>query len=74
MVLAKFAAEYILNWVPRGTHDWNRFIKPSNLNAMMGQHGFSEILRAGIVFDPIRLRWIKSRDDSINYIASFARK
>ena len=50
MVLAKFAAEYI-NWVPR-THDWNKFITPSNLSQMMERHGFDEVLRAGIIFDP----------------------
>ena len=44
MVLAKFAAEYILNWVPKGTHDWNKFITPSNLSQMMERHGFDEVL------------------------------
>ncbi len=73
MILAKFAAEYILNWVPRGTHEWNKFITPSNLSLMMERHGLSEILRAGIVFDPIKLKWKKSTDVSVNYITSFSR-
>ena len=73
MVLAKFAAEYILNWVPRGTHDWNKFITPINLSQMMERHGLDEILRTGIVFDPVSLKWKQSKDVSVNYITSFSR-
>ena len=73
MVLAKFAAEYILNWVPKGTHDWNKFITPSNLSQMMERHGFDEELRAGIVFDPVSLKWKQSKDVSVNYITSFSK-
>ena len=72
MVLAKFAAEYILNWVPKGTHDWNKFITPSNLSQMMERHGFDEVLRAGIIFDPVSLKWKQSNDVSVNYITSFS--
>ena len=73
MVLAKFAAEYILNWVPRGTHDWNKFITPSELNQMMERHGFTEILRTGVIFDPFSLKWKQSSDVSVNYITSYSR-
>ena len=73
MVLAKFAAEYILNWVPRGTHDWNKFITPINLSQMMERHGFTEILSSGIIYDPIGLKWKQSTDVSVNYISSFSR-
>ena len=73
MVLAKFAAEYILNWVPRGTHDWNKFITPSKLSQMMERHGFTEILRTGVIFDPISLKWKQSSDVSVNYITSYSR-
>ncbi len=73
LILAKFAAEYILNWVPRGTHDWNKFITPSNLSQMMERHGFVEVLRTGIIFNPVSLKWKQSTDVSVNYITSFSK-
>jgi len=73
LILAKFVAEYILNWVPRGTHDWNKFISPSNLSQMMERNGFTEVLLAGIIFDPVSLKWKQSTDVSVNYITSFSK-
>ena len=68
MVLAKFAAEYILNWVPKGTHDWNKFIKPEELEKLLNQEKFSTIDLKGLSFNPFTNKWKKSNDLSVNYI------
>jgi len=61
-------AEYILRWLPRGTHDWRKFVKPDELEAGLRRHGFSLVERTGIALNPLGMRWGTSRDVSTNYL------
>ncbi|MEM8586593.1 MAG: bifunctional 2-polyprenyl-6-hydroxyphenol methylase/3-demethylubiquinol 3-O-methyltransferase UbiG [Pseudomonadota bacterium] len=64
-------AEYVLRWLPRGTHDWRKFVKPSELAAGLRKAGLTVGDISGMVYDPIRGRWKLSRRDlAINYIAA----
>ncbi|CAI5951449.1 unnamed protein product, partial [Closterium sp. NIES-64] len=72
--LAIAAAEYILSIVPRGTHDWNKFITPLELALMLRRTNFQLAETRGMVYDPISNRWNLSRDDmAVNYIAMATR-
>jgi 2-polyprenyl-6-hydroxyphenyl methylase/3-demethylubiquinone-9 3-methyltransferase len=68
LALAKIGAEYVLNWLPRGTHDWNRFIPPAELQVMLEQTGLTILKRQGVSFDPLRWEWRLSNDVDINYM------
>lgn len=62
------AAEYILRWVPRGTHDWKKFIKPSELATFMRKSGLSAQDMCGIAYDPLTQMFKLDRDDiDVNY-------
>ncbi|MGY9004578.1 MAG: bifunctional 2-polyprenyl-6-hydroxyphenol methylase/3-demethylubiquinol 3-O-methyltransferase UbiG [Alphaproteobacteria bacterium] len=63
-------AEYILGWVPRGTHDWNRFIKPEELTANLARRDFQIKTLSGLTYGPISRRWKTSSDVSVNFILS----
>jgi 2-polyprenyl-6-hydroxyphenyl methylase/3-demethylubiquinone-9 3-methyltransferase len=68
LALAKLGAEYVLNWLPHGTHDWNRFIPPAKLQAMLEQTGLTILKRQGVSFDPLRWEWRLSNDVDVNYM------
>jgi 2-polyprenyl-6-hydroxyphenyl methylase/3-demethylubiquinone-9 3-methyltransferase len=68
LALAKVGAEYILNWLPRGTHDWNRFLTPEELGALITRSGLTLIDKAGVVFHPMAGEWRKSTDMGVNYM------
>lgn len=65
---AKVAAEYILRWLPVGTHDWTRFVEPANLKRMIEESGLNPLQIQGVSFDPIGWRWYLSNDVDVNYI------
>jgi len=67
-VFAIIGAEYILRWLPIGTHDWNKFIKPEELNSFLSQEKFSTLDIRGLSFNPILSKWKKTKDLSVNYI------
>jgi 2-polyprenyl-6-hydroxyphenyl methylase / 3-demethylubiquinone-9 3-methyltransferase len=67
-LIAKIWAEYVLRWLPVGTHDWRKFIRPAELAAGLRQSGFRVEDMAGMVLDPLSGRWRPSRDVSVNYI------
>jgi 2-polyprenyl-6-hydroxyphenyl methylase/3-demethylubiquinone-9 3-methyltransferase len=69
LALAKIGAEYIVRWLPAGTHDWNRFLSPQTLQRFLGNSGLEVVLKQGISFDPLRWRWQLSRDLDVNYMA-----
>ena len=54
LALAKFGAEYVLNWLPRGTHDWNRFIPPAELKAALEESGLTILKTQGVSL----IRWV----------------
>lgn len=69
--LAIVAAERFLGLIPKGTHDWNKFIKPDELDAMLTDAGFEPRARAGLVLNPLAGGWsVSGTDLSINYIAA----
>jgi 2-polyprenyl-6-hydroxyphenyl methylase/3-demethylubiquinone-9 3-methyltransferase len=68
--LAIIGAEYLLGWLPRGTHDWRRFIRPSELASILRGAGLTLEKLAGITYSPITDRWSISSDDlDVNYMA-----
>ena len=67
-VKAIIGAEYVLRWLPIGTHDWNKFIKPEELESLLSKEEFSTINVKGLKFNPFFNKWKKSNDLSVNYI------
>ncbi|NKB56083.1 MAG: bifunctional 2-polyprenyl-6-hydroxyphenol methylase/3-demethylubiquinol 3-O-methyltransferase UbiG [Alphaproteobacteria bacterium] len=64
-------AEYVLRWLPRGTHDWRRFVRPSELAAGLRTAGMNVEEFTGMVFNPLTGRWsLNPRDLDVNYIAT----
>jgi 2-polyprenyl-6-hydroxyphenyl methylase/3-demethylubiquinone-9 3-methyltransferase len=71
--LAKIGAEYVLGWLPRGTHEWSRFIEPKKLSSMLQNAGLEVRATQGLSFDPIGWDWRLSSDTDVNYIVVAAR-
>ena len=69
-VKAIVGAEYILRWLPIGTHDWNKFIKPEELEKKLTDLNFCITDLTGLSFNPIFREWKKTKDVSVNYIIS----
>jgi 2-polyprenyl-6-hydroxyphenyl methylase/3-demethylubiquinone-9 3-methyltransferase len=67
-VKAIVGAEYILRWLPIGTHDWNKFIKPEELEKKLTDLNFLITDLTGLNYNPIFQEWRKSKDMSVNYI------
>ncbi len=65
---AIIGAEYILRWLPIGTHDWNKFIKPEELEKKLSFENFSTLDVKGFEFTPIINKWKRSDNLSVNYI------
>jgi len=70
-IFAIIGAEYILKWLPIGTHDWQKFIKPKELIRICKKNSLSLKNIDGISFNPILDKWNVSKDKSVNYIAKF---
>ena len=62
------AAEYILGWLPRGTHSWSRFVRPSEAARSLRKGGLSTIDITGIAYDPLRDRFRLNDDPAVNYM------
>ncbi len=65
---AIIGAEYILRWLPIGTHDWNKFVKPEELQKKLSDISFTFVDIKGLEFNPILRKWKKSENLSVNYI------
>ena len=74
LALAKIGAEYVLGWLPRGTHDWNRFIPPADLRAKLEDTGLSILKTQGVSFDPLNWDWKLSSDVDVNYMIVAAKQ
>lgn len=68
--LAIVGAEYVLRWLPVGTHQWDRFVTPSELSRKLAAAGLDETGRTGIIFNPLRGEWLLARDTDVNYVMS----
>ena len=67
---AIIGAEYILRWLPVGTHDWNKFLKPEELEKLLHNEKFSTLDIKGLEFNPFLNKWERSDNLSVNYIIS----
>lgn len=72
-VLAIVGAEYVLRWLPRGTHDWRRFLRPSELAAMLRRAGMEVEDLTGVVYNPLTASWRLARDHDVNYMVLAAK-
>ena len=72
-VFAIIGAEYILKWLPIGTHDWNKFLKPDELINICKNNSLNLNNLIGVKFDILKNEWIVSNDKSINYLAQFSK-
>lgn len=66
--LAVVGAEYVLGWLPRGTHDWNKFITPEELTALLAEQGLSVTSRTGVSYQILTDRWALGTDLDVNYM------
>ncbi len=63
----------MLRWLPRGTHDWHRFVTPDEFSERMRRNGLAEVARTGVVFNPLRRSWSTSGDTGCNYMLAARR-
>ena len=70
-ILAIIGAEYILRWLPIGTHEWNKFLTPEELENCGRKNSLLVEKIDGMVFNPLSNRWKVSRDCAVNYIIKF---
>ncbi len=73
LALAKIGAEYVLRWVPAGTHDWNKFLKPEEWRGFLDGEPVAVQGPFGVAYDPILGRWSRSTDCDINYMVTVTR-
>jgi 2-polyprenyl-6-hydroxyphenyl methylase/3-demethylubiquinone-9 3-methyltransferase len=73
LALAKIGAEYVLRWLPAGTHDWSKFLKPEELRGFLADRDVTVDGPFGVVFDPLSGRWSQSHDTDVNYMMTVAR-
>ena len=72
-LFAIIGAEYILRWLPIGTHEWEKFVKPEDLKKILIKHNLSLSKLDGMNFNIIKDEWSISTDLSINYIGKFVK-
>ena len=70
-LFAIIGAEYILRWLPIGTHEWDKFVKPADLTRYAQKNSLKFKQIDGVVFDPFKQEWKIDRDESVNYIIQF---
>jgi 2-polyprenyl-6-hydroxyphenyl methylase / 3-demethylubiquinone-9 3-methyltransferase len=66
--LAIIGAEYVLGWLPKGTHQWEKFITPAELQAWAEAAGLTVRATDGVIFNPLTLSWSRSSDLAVNYM------
>ncbi len=66
--LAIVGAEYILRWVPRGTHQWDKFVTPDELKQAILENGLNIQNIQGVIYNPLQDQWQPSRDTDVNYM------
>lgn len=72
LALAKIAAEYVLRWVPRGTHDWDKFLKPSEINSCANTCGLQLQHLSGFTYNLFNDSWKRNEQDvAVNYVMCF---
>ncbi len=73
--MAIVGAEWVMRWLPKGTHDWDKFITPEELFALLENAGLTPVDRKGYVFDMLRFNWsISAKDLSVNYVTAAVKR
>jgi len=70
IVFAKYLAEYVLGFLPKGTHDWKKFLTPEDIYAMLLKNNFEIIESIGVNYKVLSDKWVKSKNMEANYIVS----
>ena len=73
LALAKIGAEYVLRWVPAGTHDWKQFLTPAELRSFLEGHPFDIAGPFGVSYNPLLGKWVRSSDAEVNYMMTVTR-
>jgi 2-polyprenyl-6-hydroxyphenyl methylase/3-demethylubiquinone-9 3-methyltransferase len=73
LALAKYAAEYVLRWLPPQTHDWKKFLTPGEVRAMLEADPVTVEGPFGLAFNPLSGKWSRSNDAAINYMMTASR-
>ncbi|WP_284163875.1 bifunctional 2-polyprenyl-6-hydroxyphenol methylase/3-demethylubiquinol 3-O-methyltransferase UbiG [Frigidibacter sp. SD6-1] len=72
---AIIGAEWVMRWLPKGTHDWQKFITPEELYGLIRTAGLDPVDRKGFVFNPVSWQWsVSDRDLSVNYVTASVRR
>ena len=74
LAFAKIGAEYVLGWLPKGAHDWRKFLTPDELMQMAAGPGLEVSGPFGVAYSPLTDRWTRSDDCAINYMIAVARE
>jgi 2-polyprenyl-6-hydroxyphenyl methylase / 3-demethylubiquinone-9 3-methyltransferase len=74
LALAKIGVEYVLRWLPPGTHDWNRFVEPARLTGLLQDAGLAVTKTQGLSFEPLTWSWRLSEDLGVNYMVVAERR
>ena len=74
-MMAIVGAEWVMRWLPKGTHDWAKFITPDELYDLIRKAGLDPVDRKGMVFNPVSWKWsISARDLSVNYVTASVKR
>ncbi|UCH75143.1 MAG: bifunctional 2-polyprenyl-6-hydroxyphenol methylase/3-demethylubiquinol 3-O-methyltransferase UbiG [Rhodospirillales bacterium] len=73
-LLAIVGAEYVLRWLPKGTHEWHRFLRPDEIRGMLRRSGLRTTEIVGVSYSPIADRWRLSRDTGVNFMLLAAKE
>jgi 2-polyprenyl-6-hydroxyphenyl methylase/3-demethylubiquinone-9 3-methyltransferase len=74
-VMAIVGAEWVMRWLPKGTHDWRKFITPDELFDLIRKAGLDPVDRTGMVFNPLTWSWgLSDRDLSVNYVTASVKR
>jgi 2-polyprenyl-6-hydroxyphenyl methylase/3-demethylubiquinone-9 3-methyltransferase len=74
-LMAIVGAEHVMRWLPKGTHDWKKFITPDELYDLIRRAGLDPVDRKGMVFNPVAWSWsLSSRDLSVNYVTASVKR
>src|ERR1700681_1748285 len=71
--LAIVGAEYVLRWLPRGTHQWSKFVTPGEIKRRLTKHGLRLIDETGVIYNPLSDRWQLAADMDVNYMVVTSR-
>lgn len=72
-IFAIVGAEYVMQWLPKGTHDWRKFLKPDEVIAELSRNGLNLHSEDGVSYNPLNQTFSVSRDTSVNYVLCFTK-